>query len=210
MLSSGICQTRPCPERENMRGEDLELSGRCRAHMTDSPLTHQSTIAYIGLGANLGDRFATLHRAVERLTTLGVVESVSSVYETDPVGFVDQPAFLNAVLCLTTDRAPEELMSSLLEIEQDLGRVRTFANAPRTIDLDLLLYDDALIDQPGLTVPHPRLHERAFVLVPLNDIAPDLLHPQLSISVGSLLRQLGPIDDVHRTRLSLRDVERDT
>jgi 2-amino-4-hydroxy-6-hydroxymethyldihydropteridine diphosphokinase len=166
--------------------------------------------AYIGLGANLGDRLATLNRAVDRLATLGVVESVSPVYETEPVDFADQPAFLNAVLCLTTNCAPEKLMSSLLEIEQDLGRVRTLPNAPRTVDLDLLLYGDVLIDQPDLTVPHPRLHERAFVLVPLIDIAPDLLHPELAISVGSLLRQLGPVTDVRRTRLSLHDVERDT
>ena len=179
-------------------------------HMADLSPASRPRAAYIGLGANLGDRLATLNRAVERLAMLGVVESVSPVYETDPVGFADQPAFLNAVLCLSTDRAPEKLMSNLLEVEQELGRVRTFPNAPRSIDLDLLLYDDAVIDQADLTVPHPRLHERAFVLVPLNDIAPDLLHPQLSVPVSSLLQRLGPITDVRRTSLSLRDVERDT
>ncbi len=185
-------------------------SGDTEEHSTDPLLVRQSPMAYIGLGANLGDRLATLNRAVDRLATLGVVESVSPVYETEPVGFVDQPAFLNAVLCLLTNHAPEKLMSRMLEIEQELGRVRTFPNAPRTIDLDLLFYDDAVIDQPDLTVPHPRLHERAFVLVPLNDIAPDLLHPQLAVPVGSLLQRLGPITDVRRTLHSLRDVERGT
>lgn len=160
-------------------------------------------MAYIGLGANLGDRLATLNRAVERLTMFGNVDAVSAVYETEPVGFADQPAFLNAVLGLATDRAPEDLMTSLLQTEQELGRFRTFPNAPRTIDLDLLLYDDAVIEQPGLKVPHPRLHERAFVLIPLNDIASDLLHPRMAVSIGDLLQRLGPITDVHRAPVSL-------
>lgn len=166
--------------------------------------------AYIGLGANLGDRFATLKQGVRRLAEFGVVDSVSSVYETDPVGYADQPAYLNAALRLVTDKTPTELMSHLLETEHDLGRVRTFANGPRTIDLDLLFYGDAVIEQPDLTVPHPRLHERAFVLVPLNDIAPHLLHPRLAISVGELLQQLGPVTGVHPTSLSLDEILRGT
>lgn len=166
--------------------------------------------AYLGLGANLGDRLTTLIRAVDHLAALGVVGSVSPVYETAPVGFADQPAFLNAVLRLSTTLAPMTLMSRLLEIEHDLGRVRTFPNAPRSIDLDLLFYDDAVIDHPDLTVPHPRLPERAFVLVPLNDIAPDLLHPQLAVTVRGLLQRLGPITDVHATDLSLHDRQRNT
>jgi 2-amino-4-hydroxy-6-hydroxymethyldihydropteridine diphosphokinase len=133
--------------------------------------------AYIGIGANLGDRWAAIRTAVERLRHLGAGFAVSSVFETEPVGYTDQPAFLNAVAAIDTDLEPRALLNGLLEIERDLKRIRTFQNAPRTLDLDLLLYDDLVIDEPGLTVPHPRMPERAFVLVPLAEIAPDVRHP---------------------------------
>ena len=131
------------------------------------------TIAAIALGANLGDRLETLKAAIARISDLGTIIKVSSVYETDPVGYLDQPAFYNAALLLETILDPETIMQSLLAIEADLGRVRTFANAPRAIDLDLLLYGDEIRDTPALTLPHPRMHERAFVLVPLAEIAPE-------------------------------------
>ena len=148
------------------------------------------TIAAIALGANLGDRLATLKSAVARIRDLGEIVSVSSVYETDPVGYLDQPAFYNAVLLLETKLDSESVMRNLLEIEADLGRVRTFANAPRVIDLDLLLYGDEIRASPTLTLPHPRMSERAFVLVPLAEIAPEMLHSQLQLSIATILERL--------------------
>src|SRR4051794_19382267 len=145
------------------------------------------TVAAIALGANLGDRLATLRAAIERISSLGTVITISSVYETDPVGYLDQPAFYNAVLLLETNLAAEAVMRELLAIEADLGRVRTFANAPRAIDLDLLLYGDEISDAPALTLPHPRMHERAFVLVPLVEIAPEMIHPRLGMRIDELL-----------------------
>jgi len=166
-------------------------------------LARRSSIAYIGLGANLGERLPALCQACLRLDKLGTIKVISSIYETEPVGFADQPSFLNAVISLETEREPGQLMSGLLRIEHELGRVRTFPNAPRAIDLDLLFYDDAVIERSDLVVPHPRLHERAFVLVPLNEIGPDLVHPQLKASVGDLLQRLGPITGIRRASVSL-------
>ncbi len=168
-------------------------------------LTSMST-AYIGLGANLGDRQATLQQACVSLGVLGRVQAVSPVYETEPVGFAEQPRYLNAVVRLETRLEPTVLLHGLLAIEAELGRVRTFPNAPRTIDLDLLSYDDAVIETSDLMVPHPRLHERAFVLVPLHDIAPDFIHPQFKISIGAILKSLGSISDIYPTSVSLNDL----
>ena len=161
--------------------------------------------ACVALGANLGDRLATFQGAVARLGELGTVAAVSPLYETDPVGFADQPPFLNAVARLETSLAAPLLMRALLAIEADFGRERTFRNSPRTLDLDLLLYDDLVLDSAGLTLPHPRLHERAFVLVPLNDLAPDLVHPRLGQRVGDLLAALGQTRGVRRFPSSLPD-----
>lgn len=154
--------------------------------------------AYVALGSNLGDRLRRLREAVARLHVLGTIEAVSAVYETDPVGVTDQPAFLNAALRLRTDLRPEALLATLLGIESDLRRVRTVVNGPRTLDLDLLLYGDLVLDTADLTLPHPRLHERAFVLVPLADIAPDLQHPQTGLRVRDLLSSLGDARGVSR------------
>ena len=161
------------------------------------------TLAAIALGANLGDRLATLQQAVDRMASLGEVVAGSSVYETDPVGYLDQPAFYNAVLLLETNISPESLMKSLLQIEADLGRVRTFTNAPRAIDLDLLLYGDEIRHSQELTLPHPRLHERAFVLVPLAEIAPGMHHPRLDMCISALLEALPNRDGVRRTAETL-------
>lgn len=132
------------------------------------------TRAYVGLGANLGDREATIRAAVAALS--GVV-GVSQLRETDPVGVVDQPPFLNGAVALETGLSPRELLDALLAVERDLGRERRERWGPRTIDLDLLLYGDETIDEPGLTVPHPRLHERRFALEPLLDLDPELAIP---------------------------------
>jgi 2-amino-4-hydroxy-6-hydroxymethyldihydropteridine diphosphokinase len=136
--------------------------------------------AYVALGANLGDREATLRRALELLSERPDVEvvAVSSFRETDPVGYLDQPRFLNAAAALETMLGPEELLQTLLSVERDLGRIRGGPRfGPRTIDLDLLVYGDRSIDEPGLEVPHPRLHERRFALEPLAEIAPGLVVP---------------------------------
>ncbi len=136
------------------------------------------TVAYIGLGANLGDREGSPNTALERLAELGPLR-VSSFRETDPVGVTEQPRFVNAVAELETDLSARDLLERLLEIERELGRDRTREErwGPRTIDLDLLLYGDEVIDEPGLTVPHPRLAERRFVLEPLHELAPGLVLP---------------------------------
>jgi len=132
------------------------------------------TRAYIGVGANLGDRQATIRAAVAALP--GVV-GVSQLRETDPVGVVDQPPFLNGAVVLETELSPRELLDALLAVEREHGRERRERWGPRTIDLDLLLYGDETIDEPGLTVPHPRLHERRFALEPLLDLDPELAIP---------------------------------
>ena len=134
------------------------------------------TTAYIGLGANLGAREDTLRRAVELLGQREAVEvvAVSELRETEPFGVLDQPRFVNGAVAVETTLAPRELLEELLEIERSLGRVRAERWGPRTIDLDLLLYGEQTIDEAGLCIPHPRLHERRFVLEPLAELDPDL------------------------------------
>ncbi len=136
--------------------------------------------AYIGLGANLGNREETLRRALDLLDARedSVVRAVSKFRETDPVGYLDQPPFLNGAARLETGLPPRELLAVLLDVERELGRDRSGPRfGPRTVDLDLLLYDEVELDEEGLTVPHPRLHERRFALEPLAELAPGLLIP---------------------------------
>lgn len=137
-------------------------------------------LVYVGLGANLGDREGTIRTALARLGEHEAidVQRVSRLRETDPVGYEDQPRFLNGVARLQTSLEPRELLTVLLDLERDLGRTRHGPRfGPRTIDLDILLYDDRTIDEPGLRVPHPRLAERAFVLQPLAELDPGLEVP---------------------------------
>ena len=148
------------------------------------------TRAYVGLGANLGDREAILRAAVDALGAEEGIEivAVSTLRDTDPVGVGEQPRFLNGVAEVDTTLAARELLDRLLAVEQRFGRVRVPGeHGPRTLDLDLLLYDDEELDEPGLTVPHPRLHERGFVLEPLAELAPGLSVPGRG-DVESLLR----------------------
>ena len=136
--------------------------------------------AYVGVGANLGDRRATIERAIEVLRAVEGVEvlAVSTLRETDPVGYEDQPRFLNGAVELETTLGARELLDALLAVERELGRTREGPRfGPRTIDLDLLLFGEERIDEPGLTVPHPRLHERRFALEPLAELAPGLELP---------------------------------
>jgi 2-amino-4-hydroxy-6-hydroxymethyldihydropteridine diphosphokinase len=146
------------------------------------------TRAYVGLGANLGDREATMRRAIDLLGE--EVVAVSTFRETDPVGYEDQPLFLNAAVALETPLTPRELLDRLLAVERELGRTRDGPRyGPRTIDLDLLLYGDQIVDEPGLRVPHPRLAERRFVLEPLFELEPALVIPGVG-PVSALLQGL--------------------
>jgi 2-amino-4-hydroxy-6-hydroxymethyldihydropteridine diphosphokinase len=149
-------------------------------------------IAYIGLGSNLGDRAKYLSDAIADLAALGTVGAVSSFYETSPVGNLAQPEFLNAVAELRTELSPEDLMAELLRIERCHGRDRENATpkGPRTLDLDLLACDDLVIDTALLTLPHPALAERAFVLVPLAEVAPQWRHPVRGKSAAQFLAEL--------------------
>jgi 2-amino-4-hydroxy-6-hydroxymethyldihydropteridine diphosphokinase len=144
---------------------------------------------YLGLGSNVGDRGRNLHVAIQLLRNIVTVDAVSSIYQTEPVGFTDQRAFWNMAARVHTPLAPEQLLEALFEIERDMGRRRTFRNAPRNIDLDILLYDDVVLEVPGLTLPHPRMTERGFVLTPLTELAPELRDPRTGDRYRDVLGQ---------------------
>ncbi len=154
-------------------------------------------IAYLALGTNMGNRLSNLKAAIGNLSPQMSVKKKSNIYETPPWGFIDQSAFLNQVVKVETYLQPEALLAHLKRLETALGRVPNFQNGPRLIDIDILFFDDQVIDTPPLVIPHPRLHERAFVLVPLSDVAPDFVHPILQRSIIELL------DDVDRSEIKL-------
>jgi 2-amino-4-hydroxy-6-hydroxymethyldihydropteridine diphosphokinase len=147
-------------------------------------------IVYLALGSNVGPRLANLKNAISNLTPQMNVKEKSRVYETQPWGFTDQPPFLNQVIRAETYLEPEALLYHLKRLETALGRVPNFQNGPRLIDIDILFFDDLVLDSPDVQIPHPRLHERAFVLAPLADLAPALVHPVLNKSVSTLLMSL--------------------
>jgi 2-amino-4-hydroxy-6-hydroxymethyldihydropteridine diphosphokinase len=155
-------------------------------------------IAYISLGSNVGDRLGNVQDAIARMGELGEVVRVSSWYETEPVEFTEQPWFLNGVVDLRTELAARALMQELLKIERAMGRERNRPKGPRNIDLDLLLIDNDIVNTPDLTVPHPSMHERRFVLAPLAEIAPNAKHPILHATALQLLESLPAGDEVRR------------
>jgi 2-amino-4-hydroxy-6-hydroxymethyldihydropteridine diphosphokinase len=149
-------------------------------------------IVYLSLGSNLGDRAANLGTAIEKLSDLGTVVATSSFYETEPVELTSQPWFLNCAVKLDTEKMPRQLIAAILNLEQGMGRQRKQQKGPRNIDIDVLLFGTSIIEIPGLTVPHPKLHERRFVLEPLAEIGADARHPIFKRSIRELRAALPP------------------
>lgn len=163
--------------------------------MTSDDAVHE---VLLGLGANVGEPLHQLARAVEAIAKAMRIEAVSSVYRSEPVGFAEQPDFYNVVVRGTTGLTPRELLRAAQAVEDALGRRRTFANAPRTIDVDLLAYGDTVMRTEALTLPHPRLHLRGFVLHPLTEVAPQWVHPVLRRTARELLSLAEALERVEK------------
>ena len=155
-------------------------------------------IVYLSLGSNLGDREANLRTAIEKLGEFGNIAAISSFYETEPVEVTAQPWFVNCAVKLDTEKMPRQLISAILALEQSMGRQRKQQKGPRTIDIDVLLFGSSVIEIPSLTIPHPHLHERRFVLEPLAEIAPDARHPIFKRSMRELRDALPPGQTVRK------------
>ena len=149
-----------------------------------------STIVYLSLGSNVGDREAQLRNAQARLSAIGRVIAASSFYETEPVDFTRQSWFLNCAIAIETNNTPQQVMSAILCIEEKMGRRRVQKKGPRSIDIDILLFADTIVESKELTIPHPAMHHRRFVLEPLAEIAPDVLHPVFRKTIHELLDHL--------------------
>lgn len=143
-------------------------------------------VVYLGLGTNLKDRLKNLKTALKEIKKIANITKKSSIYETDPIGYKDQGKFLNMAIEIQTLFSPIDLIVSLQEIEHKMGRIRTIKGGPRIIDLDILLYGNEIIDEKNLKIPHIRMHERKFILEPLNEIAPKVIHPKLNLSINTL------------------------
>jgi 2-amino-4-hydroxy-6-hydroxymethyldihydropteridine diphosphokinase len=150
------------------------------------PIKTMTHLIYLSLGSNLGDRSTNLRNAITNLDLKVQLVAQSSIYQTEPWGYSDQPSFLNQVIKGDTTLDPFDLLTFIKDIEGSMGRQETFRFGPRLIDLDILFYDDLVLDTPELTIPHPRITERAFVLIPLAEIAPDLCHPVFSKTIQQL------------------------
>lgn len=173
-----------------------------RRHLPPGP-----TRVYLGLGSNLGDRRSNLLKTLQLLEERLTLERISSLYETRPLGYEEQPLFLNAVCRAATEIGPFQLLSVIKGIEVALGRAPSFPNAPRLIDVDILFYGDLIIESPQLVVPHPRLEKRAFVLVPLAEIGPDLMHPISGRSIKDLASAVRGREGVRKIgKLRFKDV----
>jgi 2-amino-4-hydroxy-6-hydroxymethyldihydropteridine diphosphokinase len=157
-----------------------------------------SKIAYLSLGSNVGDRAVQLRDAQVRLGAVGRVMAVSSLYETEPVEFTAQPWFLNCALALDTDQNPAALIAEILRIEEQMGRRRVQKKGPRSIDIDILLFDNSTLESNELTIPHPAMHQRRFVLEPLAEIAPEALHPVFKKTIHQLLDALPKGQEVRK------------
>ena len=155
-------------------------------------------LVYLSLGSNLGDLAANLNAAITRLRGLGEVAAVSSFYETEPVELTAQPWFLNCAVKLDTEKMPKQLMSGILDLEKEMGRRRQQNKGPRIIDIDILLFGSSIIETKGLTIPHPAMHQRRFVLEPLAEIAADVRHPVFKRTVRELRDALPPGQAVRR------------
>jgi 2-amino-4-hydroxy-6-hydroxymethyldihydropteridine diphosphokinase len=154
--------------------------------------------AYLSLGSNLGERRANLQRALRELAALGEVVAVSPRYDTEPVELAEQSRFLNCAVALRTSLSPRQLVDGLLAIERSMGRQRSVPKGPRNIDLDIILFADLVVSEPGLTIPHPAMHQRRFVLEPLAEIAPHVVHPVMKKTVAELLTALPPGQNTRR------------
>jgi len=146
--------------------------------------------SYIGIGSNIGDREENIEKAIKKISDRCLVQKKSSLYETEPIGFKEQNWFLNNVISIQTQYTPTELQEFLQYVEKEMGRIENIPNGPRVIDLDLLLYGNLIFNSEELEIPHPRFHQRKFVLVPLYEIAPDAVHPVLKKKVSELLQEL--------------------
>ena len=153
---------------------------------------------YLSLGSNLGDRAAHLNGAIKRMDTLGKIMAVSSFYETEPVELTAQPWFLNCAVELDTEKMPKQLLASIFDIEKEMGRRRVQKKGPRTVDIDILLFGNSIIKAKGLTIPHPAMHDRRFVLEPLAEIAPEIRHPIFKRTIRELRDALPPGQEVKR------------
>jgi 2-amino-4-hydroxy-6-hydroxymethyldihydropteridine diphosphokinase len=169
----------------------------CEMRMRDAGYSNRmSKGIYLGFGSNIGDRAANLKDAI-KLLGLPIV-AISFVYETEPVDYLNQPWFLNQVLQCETSFHPLKLLAECQKVEQELGRTRQISKGPRTIDIDLLFYNEEILKNPELTIPHPAIPQRRFVLVPLAEIAPDFIHPELNLTIHELLDQCPDKSEVKR------------